>query len=65
MQAPRGGRAGLGALGGGLGLEDLTQMQEPVMAEPISVDIPHKLGREGAREGIEEYLETKAFHMGL
>lgn len=22
------------------------------------------LGREGAREGIEEYLETKAFHMG-
>lgn len=23
------------------------------------------LGREGAREGIEEYLETKAFHMGL
>ncbi len=23
------------------------------------------LGREGAQEGIEEYLETKAFHMGL
>lgn len=23
------------------------------------------LGREGARDGIEEYLETKAFHMGL
>lgn len=23
------------------------------------------LGREGARDGIEEYLETKAFHMGI
>ncbi|MCA1338274.1 aldehyde dehydrogenase family protein, partial [Pseudooceanicola marinus] len=22
------------------------------------------LGREGAQEGIEEYLETKAFHFG-